>query len=185
MYEAGLGAAVSVMFYWLLVKVPEQAKRSRLRKYLLASYRSFRVDATYQFLFASGHAAVDPDLVESLIRQEAFRAFFKMPSTEVHGDRWHDVANGLEPHHRQNLFLIMSNLRDDVIYILNNTDVADQESFGFLHRLTKALASNDPRSEDYDDDKMLLRFFWSLMTGWNPVKGYEAANQVERIIRRI
>ncbi|WP_173509902.1 hypothetical protein [Sinorhizobium psoraleae] len=185
MYEIGLGAAVSVGFYWLLVKVPEIAKRKRLRNYLLASYEAFRRDATYQFLFASGQRSVDPDMVEELLPQKAFREHFRQPSSKVHGDLWHDVANGLEPHHRRELFAIMSMLRDDMLYVLNNTDVADQKSFDFLHRLTKAIASHDPRSEDYDDDKMLLRLFWSIMAGWNLVTGYEEEDQIARIIRRI
>ncbi len=185
MYEIGLGVAVSVGFYWLLVKVPEISKRKRLRDYLFASYKAFRRDATYQFLFASGYGPVDPDLVEELLPQRAFREHFKQPSTKVHGDRWHDVANGLEPHHRRDLFVIMSILRDDVLYVLNNTDIADQKSFDFLHRLTKAIASHDPRLEDYDDDKMMLRLFWSLMSGWNLIKGYEEEDHVNHIIRRI
>jgi hypothetical protein len=143
-YEAGLGSAVSVAFYWLLVKVPEIEKRSRLRKYLLASYQSFRRDSTYQFLFASGYGAVDPGFVDQLVQQKAFREHFKEPSTTVDGDRWHDVANGLEPHHRRDLFVVMSILRDDILYVLNSTDVADQKSFEFLHRLTKAIASQTP-----------------------------------------
>jgi hypothetical protein len=184
-YEVSLGAGVSIAFYWLLVKVPEAAKRKRLRRYLLASYKSFRTDSTYQFLFASGLNSVSPDLVEELASHKEFRGYFKQPSTKVRGDRWHDVANGLEPHQRRELFLAMSMLRDDVLYILNNTDIADQESFDFLHRLTKALASHDPRSEDYDEDKMLLGFFWSLMAGWNPIKGYESEDPISRIIQRI
>jgi hypothetical protein len=72
-----------------------------------------------------------------------------------------------------------------MLYVLNNTDVADQKSFDFLHRLTKAIASHDPRSEDDDDDKMLLRLFWSLMAGWNPIIGYLDGDQMERIIRRV
>ncbi|WP_105382430.1 hypothetical protein [Neorhizobium alkalisoli] len=184
-YEIGLGSAVSVAFYWLLVKVPEFEKRRRLREYLLSSYKSFRRDVTFQFLFASGYGSVDPDFVEELLPQKAFRKHFKQPSTKVYGDRWHDVANGLQSQHRRDLFVVMSILRDDVVYVLNNTDVADQRSFEFLHRLTKAIASHDPRYDDYDDDKALLRLFWSLMAGWNLVTGYEEEDQIQRIIRRI
>lgn len=185
LYEIGLGAAVSVGFYWLLVKVPEVTKRNRLRNYLLAGYRSFRRDATFQFLSASGYGPFDFDLVDELLPQKAFRQHFKQPSTKIHGDRWHDVANGLEPHHRRELFIAMSILRDDMLYVLNNTDVADQKTFDVLHRLTKAIASHDPRSEDYDDDKSVLHLFWSLMAGWNLVTGYEEEDQIKRIIRRI
>ncbi len=185
MYEAGLGAAVSVVFYWLLVRAPESLKRKRLRKYLLASYRSFRTDATIQLLFASGCRTVGLDLVEKLLPQEAFRRYFKQQSLQADGDRWHDVANGLEMHHRRELFMAMSILRDDVLYILNNVDVADQETFDFLHRLTKAIAYHDQRSDDYDDDTILLRLFWSMMAGWNQIKGYVEEDQIERLIQRI
>lgn len=184
-YELGLAAAVSVFFYWLLVKLPESTKRKRLKAYLLASYEAFRKDAIFQFLFASGQLSVDPDLVEELHSQTSFREYFEQPSARVQGDRWHDVANGIEAHHRRELFVIMSILRDDILYVLNNTDVTDKEAFLVLHRLTKAIAAHDPRLEDHDDDKMLLHLFWQIMAGWNPVKGYEAEDMIDRIIRRI
>lgn len=185
LYEIGLGAAISIAFYWLLVKIPEHAKRARLRKHLLASYRSFRKDATFQFLSASGEQSIRLDRLSELETQSAFREYFQTPSVKLHGDRWHDVANGLEEHHRRELFLITSMLRDDVVYVLNNTEIDDQQSFDFLHRLTKAIASHDPRNADYDEDKALLRFFWTLMAGWHPVKGYEEEDPIERLMRRI
>ena len=184
-YEVGLAAFASVSFYWLLVKLPEISKRKRLGSYLFSSYKAFRRDAVFQFLFASDSAAVDLDLVASLCDQKKFRDYFQQESTKVNGDRWHDVANGLQVHHRQELFIIMSILRDDIMYVLNNIDISDNETFSVLHRLTKALASHDPRLEDYDDDKVLLRMFWQIMAGWNPIQGYENEDTVARIIRSI
>lgn len=185
LYEIGLGAAISIAFYWLLVKIPEHSKRARLRKHLLASYRSFRKDATFQFLSASGEHSIHLDRLSELATQSAFREHFKTPSVKLHGDRWHEVANGLDEYHRRQLFMIMTMLRDDVMYVLNNTEIDDQQSFDFLHRLTKAIASHDPRTDDYDEDKMLLRFFWTLMAGWNPVTGYEEEDPIERLMQRI
>lgn len=184
-YEIGLAGSASVFFYWLLVKVPDFSKRNRLRAYLLSSYQSFRRDAIFQLLSAANRKAIDYDLIEGLQDQSAFKEYFEQPSTQVNGDRWHDVANGLNAHHRQELFLIMSILRDDILYVLNNTDISDKETFSVLHRVTKALAAHDPRSEDYDDDKVLLRLFWQIMAGWNPIKGYEPNDTIARIIRSI
>jgi hypothetical protein len=184
-YELGLAASVSIFFYWLLVKAPEKSRKSRFRRHLVASYRLFREAATFQFLSASGELSIRYDLVSQLTTTAAFRDYFKQASCKIHGDKWHEVANGLEAHHRRELLRIMSMLRDDVLYVLNNTDVDDDKSFDFLHRLTRAIASHDPRVDDYDEDKSLLRFFWGVMAGWNPISGYEQEDPIERLINRI
>lgn len=184
-FEFGLGASVSVLFYWLLVQLPERSKRKRLRGYLLQSYLAFRKSAVIQFLSAAEGGSIDFELADDLVPQPKFRSYFNQPSAEVDGDKWHDVANNISQYEGGELLIAMSVLRDDIQYVLNNTDVADQASFEFLQRLSRAMKEYDPRATDYDDQKVVLRFFWQLMAGFNPVTGYEVQDPVEHIIRQI
>jgi hypothetical protein len=184
-YEFGLGSVVSVIFYWLLVKLPDHAKKRRLRNHLTKGYHAFRREAVLTLLFASGEPSVDYDLVDELTPQSAFRNYFKQNSVKVNGDKWHDVQNNIKDHQIRDLFTALTILRDDILYVLNNTEIADQSSFDFLQRLSKAIFSHDPASVDYDDGKALFGFLWSLMSGWNAVKGYQPEDPIYRIIRRI
>jgi len=184
-YEFGLASVVSVIFYWLLVKLPDTAKKRRLRNYLTKSYHAFRRDAVLTLLFASGEHSVDYDVVDELTPQSAFRDHFKQNSVQVNGDKWHDVQNNINEYQIRELFTALTILRDDIQYVLNNTEIADQSSFDFLQRLSKAIFSHDPASDNYDDRKALFGFLWSLMSGWNVVKGYQPEDPIYRIIRRI
>ena len=185
LFEFGLGTSVSVLFYWLLVQLPEISKRKRLRRYLLQSYLAFRRSAVIQFLSAAETGFVDFNLADELVPQKSFKSYFSRPSGKVDGDKWHDVANNISQNEGSELLIAMSVLRDDIQYVLNNTDVADQASFEFLQRLSRAMKEYDPRTTDYDDQKVVLRFFWQLMAGFNPATGYEVRDPVEHIIRRI
>jgi hypothetical protein len=185
LFEFGLGTSVSVLFYWLLVQLPEISKRKRLRRYLLQSYLAFRRSAVIQFLSAAEAGFVDFNLADELVPQKSFKSYFSRPSGKVDGDKWHDVANNISQNEGSELLIAMSVLRDDIQYVLNNTDVADQASFEFLQRLSRAMKEYDPRTTDYDDQKVVLRFFWQLMAGFNPATGYEVRDPVEHIIRRI
>ena len=184
MYEGGLGVVVSIAFYWLLVKIPESTKRRRLRSFLSRSYAAFRKEVVIQFLFASRGSA-PLDLVDKITEQSKFRSYFKQPSELVNGDKWHDVANNISERQLYDLLIVTESLRDDIIYVLNNTDIGDERSFLFLQSLRRAINAHNFSSTDYDDQKSLMGFFWLILAGWNPVEGYKENDPIQRIIDRI
>ncbi|CAM3633380.1 hypothetical protein G6L26_005640 [Agrobacterium radiobacter] len=184
-YEFGLGASVSIAFYWLLVKLPQTSKRKRLRSYLRGSYRAFRREVTLQFLFAAEQKPIALDTLDTLISQADFRAYFKQPSIDVDGDKWHDVQNHITARNLQDIGVATTIFRDDMAYVLNNSDVVDQRSFEMLQRLTKASSHWNFLSADYDDQKSLFGFYWHVMAGWDPVYGYPKEDPILRMIGQI
>lgn len=185
-YDIGLGLLLSTMFYWLLVKLPDVRKRRRLRRHLQASYRRFRREITIQLLFATTESrSVSYDLVDKISLMAAFRSHFKEPSTQVEGNRWHDVANGINSSIRDDIAVAMTIFRDDVSYVLNNTEVDDELSFETLHQLQRMVNIVVLNPMRPDDDRNLLSFLWQVMAGWDWVKGYPEQDRFQRIIDRI
>lgn len=50
LYDLGFGAVVSLMFYWLFVKVPEIRRRHRIKRTLEKHYRLFKKDCIASIL---------------------------------------------------------------------------------------------------------------------------------------
>lgn len=188
-YDLGIGVLMSVVFYWLLVKLPEGKKRARLRRHLQASYLSFRREATTQLFFAADEArSVNYDDVLTYSEMFEFRRYFKGASDKVSGDRWHDVANGMTDSIRRDLAVALTLLRDDVFYVLSVLDVADDKSFELLYGLQRSasLVLLDPTEGDQDNN--LLGLLWQLMAGWDWLDGYPkdpSDDRVQRLIDKI
>ena len=185
-YDIGIGVLMSTVFYWLLVKVPERSKRSRLRRHLQVSYRSFRREVTTQLFFAAhDNRSVAYDDVLKYSSMPEFRNYFKGASDKVAGNRWHDVANGMTDSIRQDLAVALTLLRDDISYVLNVMDLADDESFELLFGLQRSasLVLLDPTEGDQDNN--LLGLLWQLMAGWNWIDGYPKDANDDRVQRLI
>lgn len=185
-YDAGMGILMSVVFYWLLVKLPEERKRRRLRRHLQASYRSFRREVTTQMLFAANkNRSVDYDDVLNISPMADFRKFFKSDSDQVEGNKWHDVANGMTDSIRKDVAVALTLLRDDVSYVLNVLDVADDKSFELLHGLQRSASHVLLDPVEGDQDNNLLGLLWQLMAGWDWLDGYPKDPNDDRVQRLI
>jgi hypothetical protein len=184
-FEFSLGTALSIVFYWLLVKLPENTKRRRLRKYLNASYHAFRREMTIQFLFASGQGSVALASLDNLSTQEGFKNHFKKPSENVEGNKWHDVQNNITVRQLDDIGIATSIFRDDLAYVLNNSDIAHERTFQMLQRLTKATSYRNFSSKDYEDQKSLFGLYWEIMAGWDPIRGYPKVDVILTMISRI
>ena len=44
-YDLGIGSIISLLFYWLVVRLPENAKRRRVRNSFALHFRQFKEDA--------------------------------------------------------------------------------------------------------------------------------------------
>src|SRR5262249_25456155 len=138
-YDLGIGALVSLAFYVLVVRLPEYQRRQRLKRSLEMHYRAFRLNCIEIMLavaagrFAGGQA-------EALLDPEEFKKYFKQeiaPGTE----RWDEFMNNLNEHYLVRLQTLMEQLRDELMFVLNNTDIPKDEHFEFLKRLSAAMYS--------------------------------------------
>jgi len=118
-YDLGVGALVTLAFYFLVVRLPDYQRRQRLKRSLELHYRAFRLNCIeLMLLVADGElGSVKP---EALLDPEKFREYFKqrvMPDKE----RWHEFFNNLDKFYLGQLQTLMEQFRDELIFILNNT----------------------------------------------------------------
>lgn len=176
-YDIAAASVVSLIFYGLVVRLPDHLKRLRIKKAFAAQYKSFRGDCIAIFLdLADG--PYDAQLPQELLRQEEFRKYFG-------GKRWEAVANKLEGFHLGQLINRIEVFRDEILFVLNNTDVGNDQAFELFQRLTTIVYSMKSVSPDYDGIKPLLQFLWQVLSGWSFVGGYLKSDIVEDMIKAI
>jgi hypothetical protein len=54
-------------------------------------------------------------------------------------ERWHQFLNNLDEFYLGRLQTLMEQFRDELIFVLNNTDIPKDEPFEFLKRLSAAI----------------------------------------------
>jgi len=176
-YDIAAGSLVSVIFYYLVVRLPDFLKRTRIKRFLSAQYRAFKIDCIAIFLgLADG--SYDGGLPENLLSQATFREYF-------HNSRWSAVANGLQGVHLDALINRMEAFRDDILFVLNNADIGNDQSFEFFQRLSSIIYERKKADPDYDGIKSLCRFLWEMFSGWSFVDGYAKSDIVEDMIKAI
>jgi hypothetical protein len=183
LYDLGIGALVSLMFYYLVVRLPEYQRRQRLKRSLELHYRTFRLHCIEIMLSVADRefGKVEP---EALLDPEAFREYFKKkvkPDTE----RWHDFLNNLDDFNLDQLQSLMEQLRDELIFVLNNTDIPNARPFEFLKRLSAAIHSMRSVTIGYDEIKPFSRFSWDIFAGWDWLKGYRKGDIIQEMIDEI
>ena len=60
----------------------------------------------------------------------------------------------------------MEIFRDELTFVLNNTDIPKDEPFEFMKRLSNAIYSMKDVTLGYDEIKPLARFLWSVFAGY-------------------
>lgn len=182
-YDFAAGCVITVVFFWLLVRWPEHRKRKRIKKSFRMQYRTFKLACIENFL-AVADGRFDAALPEKLLPIEQFRAYFKQDV----GDgktRWDEVANGMSPYYLEVTLSRMEILRQEISFVMQNTDISEGEVFELLKRLSHALLMQRNATTDYDSINSFLGFFWNLFAGWDWVQGYRARDIVEEMIESI
>jgi len=182
-FDISVGVIVSLFIYVLVIWIPDQRKRSRIRRNLTYQYDAFK-EACVQIFFSALKQPYDSELVGRLKDRSFFRQYFK---EQVSGDqnRWDVVLNGLNKSLVKELVLELEILRTEVNYALTVIDIDDQESFAFLKQLTQILYRSRNWTNDYDDIKELSRFMWSVHTGWSWAQGYTEKDIIAEMISKI
>jgi hypothetical protein len=183
LYDVGLTVVMSIVFYWLLVRLPENKRRQRIKRSLEKHYRMFKEECIGSMLgVVEGSYA--HETVKELIDQSRFRDYFKQQVSDSQ-NKGHVFLNRIDGAHFSEILLAMEMFRDEVLYTLNNTDIADDKSFEFLQRLSRAIRSVKGTGLGYESEESFFRLLWELFTGWNFVDGYPKEDVVQRMIRAI
>ncbi|MGH6926569.1 MAG: hypothetical protein ACRED5_22810 [Propylenella sp.] len=183
LYDIGIGGVVSLVFYLLLVTLPEYRKRRRIKRSLEKHYRMFKRDCI-QSMLAVVDGTYDFDTVDALVEQARFRDYFNQPISDSQ-DRWHALMNNLDEYHLHEILIALEVFRDEVLFALNNTDIADDKAFEFFKRLSGIIYSIKDTQLGYDETKPFFNFLYDVFAGFSIVTGYRQEDIVERTIRAI
>jgi hypothetical protein len=182
LYDLAVGALISLLFYVLIVRLPDYQRRQRLKIGLEKHYKFFRKDCiAVMLLVADGtYEAGDPEM---LIDQDDFREYFE--ERVGTGDRWDDFFNKLDERNLRELKTKMEIFRDEVAFVLNNTDILKDEPIEFLKRLSAAIYSMKDVTASYDDKEVLTKFLWELFAGFSFATGVRKEDIVKKMIDAI
>jgi|ERR1700733_788915 len=182
-YDLAVGALVSLLFYVLVVRVPDYQKRQRIKRSLTKQYENFREDCIVIMLMVSDGTCAW-GFHRELIDQAKFKEYFKQPVGNGQ-DRWDAFQNKLDEYNLEALILKMEILRDEISFALNNVDIDDEQPFEFMKRLSHALFSMHNTTLGYDETKSFAGFLWSVFAGWDAVSGYRERDIIGDMIAAI
>lgn len=184
-YDLGVAGVTSVVFYCLLVCIPEMRRRRRIKQGLIRRYRDFKYDVI-SLIIGLVDGSYASDEVEALFDQDRFREHFKEDVTSSE-TRWSRFANRLteRPDRLAALLAHFDAFRGEIQYVVEALDIPDPEVFEFFKRLSAALHSRSGTTVEYDDIKSLLRFLWELFSGWDFADGYRKEDLVQKMIDAI
>lgn len=179
-YDLSVGSFVTVLFYYLVVRLPEHERKIRLRRGLDQQYRLFKLDCIATML-SIVESVYDAELPEKLLDQSSFRAYFSEPVSEDQ-ERWHVFMNKIDEFHLRDLLTSMEIFRDEVLFVMNNLDIPEEDTYEFLKRLSNIIYRLKDSSIGYDEIKPLSRFLWEIFAGYNIISGYRKEDIINKMI---
>lgn len=181
-YDLGVGSLISIIFYMLLVQLPEAAKRRRIRRSLEREFVTFKQDCILTILSVIGG---DTSLIDELTDQTYFLRYFKEPTSIPDQDRWHFFLNNLDQERLDYILKAVELFRQEVLSATSAVDINDDQAFDFFKRLIAEIHRVQDSTLDYDSLKQISVFLWSILSGFYRIKGYDEEDSITRMIRSI
>ena len=91
----------------------------------------------------------------------------------------------MNEYYLRELLVRMEIIRDEITFILNNTDIPKDRPFEFLKRLSATIYLVKDVKLDYDELKPFARFLWWMFTGWDPITGDAKGDPIAKMIGSI
>jgi hypothetical protein len=178
-YDLGIGRIVSLFFYWLVVRLPENAKRRRIRKSFAEHFREFKEDSIATMLMVT-----DGTFQWGLVDQKKFRDYFKEDVGRGE-DRWDSLHNKMTDYYLDELLTHLEILRGEILFVMTAVEIDDEKVLEFLKRLSATIVRMRKTSNDYDSMNSFGNFMWEVFAGWSFVTGYQQGDFFEDMIRAI
>jgi hypothetical protein len=182
-YDLGIGSIVSLLFYWLVVRIPENAKRRRIRNSFARHFRDFKEDAIATMLMVAD-GTFSWGFHQELVDQKRFREYFK-EQVSPDRDRWDEVHNKMTDYYLDELLTHLEILRAEILFAMAAIDIDDKKALEFLKRLSATIVRMRKTTLDYDSMKSFGGFLWEVFAGWNVVSGYQERDFFEDMIQAI
>lgn len=180
LYDLSVGTLITLFFYALVVRLPDYEKRRRLKGSLERRYRDFKEDCIRIMIEVAGDAGSE-DHPDGLMEPDKFRDYFHERVTPDR-ERWHELWNNINRYYLHELLIRMETLRDEIAFVLNNTDIPKDEPFEFLKRLSVAIYLVKDITLNDDELKPFARFLWWMFTGWDAITGDAKGDPIAKMI---
>jgi hypothetical protein len=182
-YDLGIGSIVSLFFYWLVVRLPENAKRRRLRTSFAEHFREFKQDAIASMLMVTDET-FEWGFQRELVDQKKFRDYFQEKVTPSQ-DRWDAFHNKMTDFYLDELLTHLEILRGEILFVMSAIEIDDKRVLEFLKRLSATIIKMRKTTRNYDSMKGFGNFMWEVFAGWNMVTGYQERDFFEDMIQAI
>ena len=182
-FNLSVGYLSSMIFWILVVYLPDKSRRSLLRETLATRYKEFKHEIVQTFIWASGENQ-GVQFVEDLANDHIkFKEYFGSSK-----DRWYAVLNGIQGSELRmhELQLAMKMFSDEVAYVLNNVPIDDPSVHRVFKRLNESIFRlRESEADLYDRVKYAGNFLWGILARWNMIDGQVEDDIVEKMITRI
>lgn len=168
-YDLGIGSIISLLFYWLVVRLPENAKRRRIRNSFALHFQQFKEDVTATILSVTD-GSYEYGFHQELVDQQRFREYFREKDEEGN-ERWYAFYNNMTEISLQELRLHLEVLRSDILFTMAAVDIDDREVLEFMKRFSANIIRYRSTVLDYDSMKSFGNFMWEILAGENSVTG--------------
>jgi len=157
------GYAVSVFFYFLVVRFPEKRKNKRLiaafeRKYHMLKRNCLTV------IWSCSEGSVSFERIEELMEPGSFTEYAR-------SDEWYDFLNGLDASGVNELKHHFRIFREDLHFFLSAIEISDEKLFEKFENISIWTAQIDLFGSEYDDVKTWGKTLFSLLADWSPIDG--------------
>lgn len=183
-YSLAVGTLVSVIFYIVVVRIPESKSRKVIKDELRLRYRQLKEDCILNFLFMSTNHSAPWELVQKLTDFQEFRKFFKSPHPN-YDDHWYAVLNNVEEQYLESIASAVLTLKHEIEFALLKLNISDDEALGMLRQLTYLLDELSRTEADYESEKRFGRLMWSIFAEFDFVDGSRDHDLIARMIDRL
>jgi hypothetical protein len=182
-YDLGIGSAVSLFLYWLVVRMPENAKRRRIRNSFALHYRQFKEDTIATILMVTD-GTYTYGFHQELVDQKKFREYFKQKD-QGGNERWYAFYNNMTEFYLKELLTHLEVLRSEILFTMAAVDIDDKEVLEFMKRFSASIVRYRGTTLEYDSMKIFGNFMWEIFAGFSMVSGYMKRDFFEDMIQAI
>ena len=184
-YAISISIIAASIFYVINIYLPGQKRKNIIKHNFKEQYIYLKKHSISIFLSALDELS-NAKIEEKLCDLNEFKKYFKEKYCNEQ-ERWYKVWGELKGILLKDLLVQLDILRDEASFILNNTEIDDENVLSFFKLLSQSVYGYriEGINMDYDEKKALMNFLWELFAGWSFADGYREEDIVKLIIEKI
>jgi hypothetical protein len=172
LFNISTGMLVSIWFYFLVIVLPSNIKKNRVKKHFIIQYQEFRKQLIIHILKNSKEPFMQGLAVE-LKDVTKFKTYFHtqvMPNQ----NRWFIFTSTVSEEAINDMLAEFEAFKEAITVLLINVEIQDEAVFYFLHQVRKfAITQRHMRTDDYFSLKAYFNFLWQMLAGFDKTDGYK------------